>query len=210
MSGLLYRCPWSESHRLLMDYHDNEWGVPVHDDRIQFEFLVLESFQAGLSWLTILKKRENFRKAFEGFDPAKVAGFGPEKVKDLLSDEGIIRNRQKVSAAIRNAGAFLDLAEKEGSFSSWLWGFVNGKPLVGGWSAEYQIPAEIPLSQKISRELKSRGFSFLGPIVVYSHMQAVGMANDHIRGCFRYEEISPCSSMSSSTERSSTPARDSI
>lgn len=207
---MVNRCPWCIANPLLLEYHDREWGVPVHDDRVQFEFLVLESFQAGLSWLTVLKKRENFRRAFEGFDPSKVAGFGPEKVKDLLSDEGIIRNRQKVSAAIRNAGAFLDLAEKEGSFSSWLWGFVNGKPLVGRWSAEDQIPAETPLSQKISRELKSRGFSFLGSIVVYSHMQAVGLVNDHLRGCFRYKEVSLCSSRSSSTERSSTPASDSI
>jgi len=207
---LPHRCPWSESHQLLMDYHDNEWGVPARDDMVQFEFLVLESFQAGLSWLTILKKRENFLKAFEGFDPGKVALFGPEKVRELLSDEGIIRNRQKVSAAISNARAFIDLVEKEGPFSSWLWGFVDGEPLVGGWSTEKQIPAETPLSQKISRELKSRGFSFLGPIVVYSHMQAVGLVNDHLRGCFRYKEVSLCSSRSSSTERSSTPASDSI
>jgi len=187
---LLNRCPWSESHQLLMDYHDNEWGIPVWDDRVQFEFLVLESFQAGLSWLTILKKRENFLKAFDGFDPGKVARFGPEKVRQLLSDEGIIRNRQKVSAAISNARAFIDLVEREGSFSSWLWGFAEGRPIVGGWDTQEQIPAETPLSQHVSRELKSRGFSFMGPVVVYSHMQAVGLVNDHLRDCFRYAELS--------------------
>ncbi len=208
--SLINRCPWCIANPLLLEYHDREWGVPVTDDRVQFEFMVLESFQAGLSWLTILKKRENFLKAFEGFDPGKVARFGPEKVRELLSDEGIIRNRQKVSAAISNARAFIDLVEKEGSFSSWLWGFVDGEPIVGGWSTEKQIPAETPLSKKVSRELNSRGFSFLGPIVVYSHMQAVGLVNDHLTGCFRYKEVSLCSSMFSSIERSSTPASDSI
>ncbi|HQO82454.1 MAG TPA: DNA-3-methyladenine glycosylase I [Synergistales bacterium] len=186
----MFRCPWSESHQLLMDYHDNEWGVPVWDDRVQFEFLVLESFQAGLSWLTILKKRENFGRAFEGFDPVRVARYGGSDLERLLCDEGIIRNRQKILAAVRNARAFLDVVEREGSFSSWLWGFAEGRPIVGGGDTQEQIPAETPLSQKVSRELKSRGFSFMGPVVVYSHMQAVGLVNDHLRDCFRYAELS--------------------
>lgn len=186
----MIRCPWSLSHPLLMDYHDKEWGLPVHDDRLQFEFLVLESFQAGLSWLTILKKRERFRTAFDGFDPVKVASYGKKDMERLLSDEGIIRNRQKIKATLSNAWAFLELAEKEGSFSTWLWSFVDGETIVGGWDAPGQIPAETPLSRLVSRELKFRGFTFMGPIVVYSHMQAVGLVNDHLSSCFRYGEVS--------------------
>lgn len=186
----MIRCPWSLSHPLLMDYHDKEWGLPVHDDRLQFEFLVLESFQAGLSWLTILKKRERFRAAFDGFDPVRVASYGKKDMERLLSDEGIIRNKQKIKATLSNAWAFLELAEKEGSFSTWLWSFVDGETIVGGWDAPGQIPAETPLSRLVSRELKFRGFTFMGPIVVYSHMQAVGLVNDHLSSCFRYGEVS--------------------
>ena len=205
----MFRCPWSESHQLLMDYHDKEWGVPTHDDRVHFEFLVLESFQAGLSWLTVLKKRENFRRAFEDFDPVRIARYRDSDLETLLCDEGIIRHRQKILAAVRNARAFLDLAEREGSFSTWLWDFADGRPIVGGWDTQEQIPARTPLSQHVSRELKSRGFGFMGPVVVYSHMQAVGLVNDHLRDCFRYAELSSRRTWSSSTERSSTPARDS-
>jgi DNA-3-methyladenine glycosylase I len=187
-----------------------EWGVPVQDDRKMFEFLLLESFQAGLSWLTVLKKRDNFREAFMEFDPEKVSAFGEGDIQRLLLDRGIIRNRQKISAAISNARAFLALREKEEKFASWLWGFVDGKPLKNSWKSEEEIPAETALSRKISKELRSRGFSFVGPVVVYSHMQATGMVNDHLVDCFRYEELSPCSSRSSSKERSSTPAMDSM
>jgi DNA-3-methyladenine glycosylase I len=180
------RCPWSESHPLLLGYHDSEWGVPVHDDGIQFEFLVLESFQAGLSWLTVLKKRERFRKAFHGFDPVRVASYGEGDLERLLNDQGIIRNERKIRAAVTNARAFLGVAEKEGSFSRWLWGFVEGEPIVGGWDAPEQVPSETPLSRLLSGELKRRGFTFMGPIVVYSHLQAVGIVDDHLRRCFRY------------------------
>ncbi|OQB44260.1 MAG: DNA-3-methyladenine glycosylase 1 [Synergistetes bacterium ADurb.Bin155] len=182
----LARCPWSESHPLLLGYHDSEWGMPVHDDGLQFEFLVLESFQAGLSWLTVLKKRERFREAFHGFDPARIASYGESDLERLLRDEGIIRNEKKIRAAVTNARAFLALAEKEGSFSNWLWGFVEGEPIVGGWDAPEQVPSETPLSRLVSGELKRRGFTFMGPVVVYSHMQAVGLVNDHLRRCFRY------------------------
>jgi DNA-3-methyladenine glycosylase I len=204
------RCPWSETHPLLLEYHDTEWGVPVHDDLRIFEFLVLESFQAGLSWLTILKKRENFRKSFHGFDPETIAGYGDEDISRLMAYEGIIRNRQKIMATIGNARAFLELQGKKGSFASWMWDFVDGTPIVNRWEKEEEIPPESSLSIKISKELKKSGFSFLGPVVVYSHMQAVGMINDHLTGCFRYAGSSPSSSRVSSYERSSTPARDSI
>lgn len=204
------RCPWSETHPLLLEYHDSEWGVPVHDDRKIFEFMVLESFQAGLSWLTILKKRENFREAFHGFNPERVARYSGEDISRLLADGGIVRNRQKIEAAVVNAGVFLDIQNKTGSFASWMWGFVDGSPVINRWQNQSDLPAETELSRKMSRELRSRGFRFMGPVVVYSHMQAVGMVNDHLAGCFRYTEVSSLSSASSSTERSSNPARDSI
>lgn len=203
------RCPWSESHELLLDYHDTEWGVPLHDDRRIFEFLVLESFQAGLSWVTILKKRENFRKSFNGFDPESIAGYGDEDISRLMGDEGIIRNRQKITATIRNARAFLELSAKKGSFASWMWDFVDGTPIVNRWDKETEIPPESDLSMRVSKELKKNGFSFLGSVVVYSHMQDVGMINDHLTGCFRYAGLSPSVSRVSSSERSSIPASDS-
>ena len=209
------RCPWSESHPLLCKYHDTEWGIPLHDDLKLFEFLVLEAFQAGLSWLTILKKRDSFREAFHSFDPDRIARYGNEDFNRLLRTEGIIRNRQKITAAVDNARAFLDLREKEGSFASWMWSFVDGVPIVNCWKAGVDIPAETELSRKMSGELRSRGFRFVGPVICYSHMQAVGVVNDHLVSCFRHGEVlagygSSSGSPSSSNERSSTPARDSM
>lgn len=204
------RCPWSETHPLLLEYHDKEWGVPVHDDRKIFEFMVLESFQAGLSWLTILKKRENFREAFHGFSPERIARYTGEDLARLLADKGIIRNRRKIEAATANARVFLDIRDRSGSFSSWMWSFVDGSPISNRWQSQSDLPAETELSRKMSKELRRLGFRFMGPVVVYSHMQAVGMVNDHLEGCFRYAEVSSLNSISSSTERSSTPASDSI
>ncbi|MBI2094617.1 MAG: DNA-3-methyladenine glycosylase I [Candidatus Omnitrophica bacterium] len=172
---------------MMAAYHDEEWGVPCFEDRKQFEFLVLESAQAGLSWMTVLRKRENYRKAFAEFDPKKVARFRPAKTKALLKDAGIIRNRLKVEAAISNAAAFLKVQKEFGSFSKYLWGFVGGKPLVNRWKTLKELPANTPLSDALSKDLKRRGFKFLGPTVVYSHLQALGLVNDHTIGCFRKE-----------------------
>jgi len=183
------RCPWCGSDPLYVKYHDEEWGVPVFDDRKQFEFLVLESMQAGLSWYIVLKKRENFRKAFADFDPEKVAAFDPEKVEELIQDAGIIRNRAKILAAVNNAARFLEIQKEFGSFSDFLWGFVNRKPVVNQFENLSQIPASTPLSDAISRDLKKRGFKFLGTTVVYAHLQATGLVNDHLTGCFRWSEL---------------------
>lgn len=183
------RCPWCGSDPLYVKYHDEEWGVPVFDDRKQFEFLFLESMQAGLSWYIVLKKRENFRKAFAGFDPEKVAAFDPEKVEELIQDAGIIRNRAKILAAVNNAARFLEIQKEFGSFSDFLWGFVNHKPVVNQFENLSQIPASTPLSDAISRDLKKRGFKFLGTTVVYAHLQATGLVNDHLTGCFRWSEL---------------------
>lgn len=170
-------------------YHDKEWGVPVYDDATLFEFLILETFQAGLSWITILRKRENFRKAFDDFDYEKVAGYSEEKILELLEDPGIIRNKLKVKAAVSNAQAFIEIREEFGSFSDYIWEFVNGKPLQNK-VIEYKLaPATTEISSKLSKELKKRGFKFVGPTVVYAHMQATGMVNDHEVDCFRYEEV---------------------
>jgi DNA-3-methyladenine glycosylase I len=185
------RCPWSETHPLLLEYHDREWGVPEHDDRKIFEFMILESFQAGLSWLTILKKRENFREAFSGFDPESVARFTEEDVRGLLGDKGIIRNRQKIEAAVANAGKFIDIRDRTGSFASWMWDFTDGSTVVNRWKTQSDMPSETELSGRMSRELRGLGFRFMGPVVVYSFMQAVGMVNDHLVSCFRHNEISP-------------------
>ena len=163
--------------------------MPVHDDRVLFEFLVLEGAQAGLSWGTILRKRENFRRAFDGFDPGKVAGFGKKKVEQLLGDPGIIRNRLKVESAIKNAKAFMDVQKEFGSFDSYVWGFVGGKAKVNRWRTLREIPATTPESEAMSRDLLKRGFRFVGPTICYAHMQATGMVNDHIIGCFRYREL---------------------
>lgn len=174
---------------LHMEYHDREWGVPVHDERTQFEFLVLEGAQAGLNWWTILKKRENFRHAFDGFDPRKVARYDKKKVELLLRDKGIIRNRLKVSSAVQNAGAFIAVQREFGSFDSYIWGFTGGRPKVNRWRSLKEIPAKTPESEAMSRDLIRRGFKFVGPTICYAHMQATGMVNDHVVDCFRYKEL---------------------
>ena len=178
------RCAWCEKDDLYRDYHDTEWGKPVYDDRMLFEFLILETFQAGLSWYTILKKRENFRKAFDQFNYKKVAKYDEAKIQKLLQDEGIIRNQLKVRAAVSNALAFIKVQEEFGSFSKYIWGFTNGKPIHGNRKKMADIPATTPLSDEISKDLKKRGFKFVGSTVVYAHMQATGMVNDHIADCW--------------------------
>lgn len=171
------------------DYHDREWGVPVHDDRLLFEFLVLEGAQAGLSWSTILKKRDHFRAAFDNFDPVSVAGYDEAKISELLENPGIIRNRLKVNAAVTNARAFLNVKEEAGSFDAFLWDFVDGRPIQHAWRTHAELPANTPLSDRLSKELKIRGFKFVGSTICYAFMQAVGMVNDHTVDCFRYGEI---------------------
>jgi len=183
------RCPWVGTDNLYIEYHDKEWGVPVFDDRKMFEFLILEGMQAGLSWLTILKKRENFREAFDNFDPVKIANYDRDKINELLSNKRIIRNKLKIDAAVNNARAFLKLKEKERSFSEFLWQFVDKKPIQNSWRKIDQLPIRTEISEKMSRELKKRGFKFTGPTICYAHMQAVGMVNDHLVDCFRYKEL---------------------
>jgi DNA-3-methyladenine glycosylase I len=184
------RCPWADENRpLYLAYHDEEWGVPVHDDRLLFEFLVLEGAQAGLSWYTVLRKRENYREAFDGFDPEKVARYDQKKVEALLQNPGIIRNRAKIEAAIENARRFLDLQEEFGSFDTFLWRFVEGRPIVHELRTLADYPATSPESEALSRDLRGRGFRFVGPTVCYAHMQAVGMVNDHVVDCFRRSQI---------------------
>jgi DNA-3-methyladenine glycosylase I len=184
------RCWWvGEGNPLMLEYHDREWGVPVHDDGRHFEFLVLEGAQAGLNWSTILKKREGYRHAFSGFDPNKVARYTAKRVQKLLLDPGIIRNRQKVQAAVRNARAFLAIQEEFGTFDAYAWRFVGGQPKVNRWRVLKQIPATSPESDAFSKDLKRRGFSFVGSTIIYAHMQAVGMVNDHLVDCFRYREV---------------------
>ncbi|MPM12996.1 DNA-3-methyladenine glycosylase 1 [bioreactor metagenome] len=182
----LNRCAWSTNDPLYIKYHDEEWGVPVHDDKTMFEFLILETFQAGLSWLTILRKRENFRKAFAGFDFEKVAKFTEKDFDRLMLDEGIIRNRLKIAAAISNAKAFIEVRKESGTFCNYLWAFVNNKPIQSKLKSLKDIPASTPLSDKISKDLKKRGFKFVGTTIVYAHLQACGLVNDHVKGCFRY------------------------
>jgi DNA-3-methyladenine glycosylase I len=173
----------------MLRYHDEEWGTPVHDDRLHFEFLVLEMFQAGLSWMTVLKKREAFRKAFRGFEPEVVAQFGDADIERLLGDAGIIRNRLKISAAIRNARLFLDIQKEAGSFDKYIWGFTGGSPVVNNWKTISQIPATSGLSDSVSADLKQRGFKFVGSTIIYAHLQATGIVNDHITACFRWKEL---------------------
>ncbi|MDG6912797.1 MAG: DNA-3-methyladenine glycosylase I [Nitrososphaerota archaeon] len=188
------RCGWSSLDMpLLQEYHDMEWGIPLHDDRLLFEFLVLEGAQAGLSWYTILKKRENYRRAFEGFDPKRVANYDQRAVRSLLADPGIVRNRLKVNAAVQNAKAFVNVQEEFGSFDEYVWRFVGGKPKVNRWRALKDIPAVTPEAQAMSKDLMARGFRFVGPTICYAHMQATGMVNDHVTGCFRYKEIAALS-----------------
>jgi DNA-3-methyladenine glycosylase I len=172
----------------MVDYHDKEWGLPLHDDRKLFEFLILEGMQAGLSWMTILRKRENFRQAFDGFDPQKVAQYDQTKFKELMANPGIIRNRRKIEAAVQNAKAFLEVQGEFGSFDTYMWQFVGGKPLVNGWKTMSQIPSKTKESEAMSKDLKKRGFIFVGPTICYAHMQATGMVNDHTVDCFRYLE----------------------
>ena len=184
------RCGWvGESNLLLLEYHDREWGVPVHDDRQHFEFLVLEGAQAGLSWSVVLNKREGYRRAFSEFDPNRVARYTDKRVQKLLLDPGIIRNRQKIEAAVRNARAFLAVQEEFDSFDAYAWRFVGGQPKVNRWKVMKQIPATSTESDAFSKDLKQRGFSFVGSTVIYAHMQAVGMVNDHLIDCFRYREV---------------------
>lgn len=184
------RCSWvSVDDPLMLQYHDREWGVPVHDDRRHFEFLILEGAQAGLSWTIVLKKREGYRRAFAEFDPEKVTRFTARRIEKLTSDSGIIRNRLKIEAAVRNARAFLKLQEEFGTFDSYCWRFVGGRPKLNRRKTMRQIPATSPESDAFSKDLKHRGFSFVGSTVVYAHMQAVGMVNDHLVDCFRYREI---------------------
>jgi len=170
-------------------YHDEEWGVPVHDDRLLFEFLVLEGAQAGLSWITILRKREDYREAFDGFDPAVVATYGGRKIAELLANPGIVRNRRKIESAVQNARAFLAVQEEFGSFDAYLWRFVDGEPKLNAWRTWVEVPAETEESRAVSKDLKRRGFSFVGPTICYAHMQATGMVNDHVVSCFRHAEL---------------------
>ena len=183
------RCPWCEGADLYRRYHDEEWGVPVHDDRKHFEFLVLESAQAGLSWSTILKKRESYRKAYRGFDPRIVARFGERDIERLLQDAGIVRNRLKIESSVNNAKRFLEIQGEFGSFDAYLWSFVGGAPVVNRWQNMAEIPAKTELSDRISKDLKKRGFRFVGSTIIYAHLQAVGLVNDHITSCCRYGEL---------------------
>jgi DNA-3-methyladenine glycosylase I len=184
-----YRCPWAGMDAAYIRYHDEEWGVPVHDDRKLFEMLILEGAQAGLSWLTILKRRENYRKAFSGFNPSRIARYDLGKVKALLKNEGIIRNKLKIKATIGNAKAFLLVIEEFGSFDKYIWQFVNGKPKVNARKSLRAIPATTPESDAMSKDLKRRGFSFVGSTICYAFMQATGMVNDHVVSCFRYIDL---------------------
>jgi DNA-3-methyladenine glycosylase I len=182
------RCAWCLKFDQYIEYHDNEWGVPVHDDRIHFEFLILEGAQAGLSWSTILKKREGYRKAFANFDPVKVARFSEAKLEKILLDPGIIRNRLKVFAAVNNAKRFLEVQKEFGSFDKYIWSFVKGKPIVNKWKSLKQVPPTTKESDALSKDLIKRGFKFVGSTVIYAHMQACGLINDHLVDCFRYKE----------------------
>ncbi len=189
MKGELIRCGWAGTDELYIEYHDKEWGAPLHDERRLFEMLILEGAQAGLSWSTILHKRAAFRQAFDNFDPEKVARYGEKKVAELLSNAGIIRNKAKINAAIGNAKAFLKIQEELGSFDTYIWQFVGGKPLPNRWKSLKQIPAETKQSQAMSKDLKARGFRFVGPTICYAFMQATGMVNDHVVDCFRSKQV---------------------
>lgn len=183
------KCDWCLGDPLYENYHDNEWGVPVYDDQKLFEFLTLEGFQAGLSWITILRKRKNFSAAFDGFDYNKVARYSKQKKIELLNDKGIVRNRLKIDAAVSNAQAYIGIQKRYGSFSQFFWGFTAGKPLVNTFKSLDEVPPFTPLAEKISKVLKNEGFKFVGPTIIYSHMQATGMVNDHLVDCFRHREI---------------------
>jgi len=184
------RCGWPGNDPLMMEYHDREWGVPLHDDRKLFEFLILEGMQAGLSWRTILHKRENFRKAFHRFDPARVARYGDQALERLMADAGIIRNRAKLRAAINNARRYLEIRKEFKTFDRYIWGFVGGKPICNRFERLAELPPHTALSDAISADMKKRGFQFVGSTVIYAHMQATGMVNDHILSCYRHAELS--------------------
>jgi DNA-3-methyladenine glycosylase I len=183
------RCPWAAQDPLYVAYHDTEWGVPEFDDRALYEKLILDGFQAGLSWITILRKRENFRRAFDGFEPEKIARYAPKKIGRLMQDAGIVRNRMKIEGAVLSARAYLEVMEREQGFSRLLWGFLDGRPKTNMYRSTKQVPAETALSRQISKELKSRGFKFCGPTIVYAFMQAVGMVNDHLVSCHRHAAV---------------------
>lgn len=183
------RCAWPTTDSLYIEYHDKEWGTPVHDDRLLFEFLILEGAQAGLSWITILKKRDNYRKAFDNFDPEKIAKYNSSKIEKLLLNEGIVRNRLKIEAAVTNAKAFLKTRKEFGSFNNYIWQFVGYKPITNSWKTIKEIPAQTTESDLMSKDLKKRGFKFVGSTICYAFMQAIGMVNDHTIECFRYKEL---------------------
>ncbi len=190
MSNKVERCGWAGADPLYQQYHDQEWGVPCRDDQTLFEFLILEGAQAGLSWITVLRKREHYRQVFDQFDTEKIARYSPRKVAQLLADPGIIRNRLKVMSSINNARLFIDIKEEYGDFSSFIWRFVDGRPIVNHWPTLEQVPATTPESDAMSKELKRRGFKFVGSTICYAYMQAVGMVNDHTLNCFRHQELS--------------------
>ncbi len=181
------RCTWCEKSDLEQQYHDTEWGTPLYDDFKLFEFLILEGAQAGLSWSTILNKRENYRKAFDNFNPVLVANYSQDKINELLQNKGIVRNKLKINATVANAKAFLQVQKEFGSFSKYIWQFVGGKPIVNNYKTEKEVPAKIPISEQMSKDLKKRGFKFVGPTICYAFMQATGMVNDHVVSCFRYK-----------------------
>jgi len=189
VNSLVKRCNWGNYNDQMKEYHDNEWGVPVHDDRLLFEFLILEGAQAGLSWNTILQKRENFRKAFDNFDYKKIATYNEKKVEELLNNASIIRNRLKIGAAVANANAFLKVQEEFGSFDNFIWEFIDHNSIINQFETLEDLPSKTEQSERISKALKKRGFKFVGPTIIYSFMQAVGMTNDHTIDCFRYAEI---------------------
>jgi len=182
------RCSWPGADPMYTNYHDNEWGVPVHDDRLLFEFLILEGAQAGLSWITILKKRDNYRKALDGFDPTKIVQYNKKKIKQLMNNEGIVRNRLKIESTVLNAKAFLKVQDEFGSFDQYIWNFVGHKTIHNKWRSLKELPANTSESDAMSKDLKKRGFKFVGSTICYAFMQAVGMVNDHMVGCFRYKE----------------------
>ena len=183
------RCPWSENNDLYTRYHDEEWGVPFHDDKKHFEFLILEGVQAGLSWLTVLKKRDNYRKAYDNFNPFKIAKYDKNKIFQLMNNKGLIRNKSKIEASINNAKKFIDIQKEFRSFDRYIWNFVNNKPIVNYWKNQSEIPPKTELSDKISENLKDKGFKFVGSTIVYSHLQATGIVNDHLIDCFRFNQL---------------------
>jgi len=189
MINKLKTCAWPGKDEHMINYHDKEWGVPVHDDRLHFEYLVLDAFQAGLSWRTVLHKRENFRRAFDGFDYEKIAKYDKRKINSLIKDAGIIRNRLKIEGAVKNARAFMAVQKEFGSFDKYIWRFVNGKPKQNKWKTLKQLPATSKESGEVSKDLKKRGFTFVGSTICYAYMQAAGLVNDHVTNCFRYKQV---------------------